>query len=125
MNKATPSDPKPCEGRRKDGQPCRAFALASGYCFSHDPARQAEREAAHRRGGFNSSKVARLKRLIPERLLPVYALLEQALGEVHEGRLDPKRANAMASLARAMVSVLTAGEMEERLRRLEGDSKEV
>ncbi len=32
--------------------------------------------------------------------------------EVHEGRLDPRRATAMASLAGAMVKVIKAGEGE-------------
>ena len=36
------------------------------------------------------------------------------------GTLPPSRAQAMASLATAMVRVLTAGELEERLRELEG-----
>ena len=45
---------------------------------------------------------------------------EKALDEVHAGTLPPSRAQAMASLATAMVRVLTAGELEERLRELEG-----
>ncbi len=39
--------------------------------------------------------------------------------EVHDGTLDPKVASAMAALSRAMVSVLAAGELEERVRQLE------
>lgn len=42
-----------------------------------------------------------------------------ALREAHDGRLDPRRAQAMASLAGAMVRVMTAGELEGRLRKLE------
>jgi hypothetical protein len=45
--------------------------------------------------------------------------LERALNEVHDGELDPRAATAMASLAGALVRVITAGELEERLRRLE------
>ena len=48
------------------------------------------------------------------------ALLEDALGEVHRGELDPRAASAMASLAGALVRAMTAGELEERLRALEG-----
>jgi ribosomal protein S9 len=51
--------------------------------------------------------------------LPVYDKLETALSEVHEGGLKPQQASAMAALARAMVSVLTSGELEERLRDIE------
>jgi hypothetical protein len=49
----------------------------------------------------------------------VYSALEAALAEVHDGRLAPQRAQAMAALARAMVQVVTAGELEERVRDLE------
>ena len=39
--------------------------------------------------------------------------------EVHDGELDPRQAQAMASLAGALVRVITSGELEERLRSLE------
>ncbi|MFC1972596.1 hypothetical protein ACFLVE_04250 [Chloroflexota bacterium] len=51
--------------------------------------------------------------------MPVYDKLENALEEVHGGKLESKQAQAMASLARAMVAVLTSGELEERVRGLE------
>jgi len=56
---------------------------------------------------------------MPPRLVPIYELLESALGEVHEGSLKAGQAIAMATLARALVAVLQAGEMEERVRQLE------
>ncbi len=114
------SDPKRCIGRRKDGQPCTAPALGSSpYCYAHDPERAAERDQARRKGGENSAKIVRMRGLVPPRLAPVFDALEAALGEVHGGALDPKQAQAMASLARAMVAVLSAGELEERVRALE------
>jgi hypothetical protein len=57
--------------------------------------------------------------LCPPRLVGVFDLLEEALSEVHDGQLDPRIAQAMSSLASAMVRVLTSGELEERVRRLE------
>jgi hypothetical protein len=50
----------------------------------------------------------------------VFEELAQALGEVHAGTLKPGQAIAMAALARAMCAVLSAGEVEQRLRELEG-----
>jgi hypothetical protein len=118
--KAIPSDAKRCAGTRKDGAPCGALALGpSGYCYTHDPERTEQRAEARRRGGRNSAKVVRLRGFLPSRLVPVYEALEAALSEVHDGELDARRANAMASLARAMATVLTAGELEERVRTLE------
>ena len=61
----------------------------------------------------------RLRGLVPPRLEAVYDRLEKALEQVHDGVLDSKQAIAMASIARAMVAVLTSGELEERVRGLE------
>jgi len=51
--------------------------------------------------------------------MSVYDALETALDEVHKGALEPRVGGAMAALAGAMVRVLTSGELEERVRRLE------
>ena len=51
-------------------------------------------------------------------------MLEQAFTEVYTGQLEPRRATAMAALARSMVAVLTGGELEERLRNFEVRVKE-
>ena len=108
-----------CAGIRRDGQRCTAAGMLDGYCFNHAPDREADRTEARRKGGHNRSNAARLRGLMPPRLIPVFDRLEQALEETHAGTLDPRHAQAMASLARAMVAVLTSGELEERLRRLE------
>lgn len=108
-----------CKSGTRNGEPCRGFAMADGYCFSHSPALEAKRLEARAKGGKNSSRAARLRGLIPPRLVPVYDKLETALEEVHTGNLESKQATAMAALARAMVAVLTTGELEERVRALE------
>ena len=86
--------------------------MESGYCFAHDPVTKDKREAARVKGGENSSHAARLEKLLPSRLRPAFDRLEAAMKEVHEGRLDPRQATAMASLAGAMVKVIKAGEQE-------------
>jgi hypothetical protein len=57
--------------------------------------------------------------LVPPRLVPIFDVLESALSEVHNGDLSPSQGTAMATIAKALVAVLTAGELEERLRDLE------
>lgn len=111
--------PPTCTATRKDGKPCQARATKSGLCLAHDPGLEEKRQEARRQGGLNKARVARLGRLCPPRLVAVYDHLEEALGQVHKGELDPRAATAMAALAGAMVRVLTSGEIEERLRRLE------
>ena len=123
MNRALIGDTKHCTGIRKDGQPCGSQVLSDGtYCYVHAPGQADEREAARRRGGQNRANAVRLRRLVPPRLLPVYDQLETALADVLAGRLDPRQATAAAALARALVTTLQAGELEERLRRLEAEA---
>ncbi len=100
---------------RRISPPCTAQAGASGYCIGHDPGAL----EARRKGGHATSRAERAGKLLPARLQPMVSLLEDALGEVHRGELDPRAASAMASLAGALVRAMTAGEMEERLRVLE------
>jgi hypothetical protein len=104
-----------CPAITRSGQPCRARATANGWCVAHTPA-AAEWRA---KGGRATRRSERAARLLPARLQPVAALLDTALREVYEGTLEPKQATAMAALAGALVRVVTAGEVEERLRAIE------
>ena len=108
-----------CRANRKDGEPCRAQALRDGLCLSHSPVYKERMAAARKKGGRNKSRSARVEKLMPRRLRPVFNLLARAMVETYEGGLDPRQANAMSSLAGAMVRVLVGGEIEERVRRLE------
>ncbi len=108
------ADGPTCSAPTKSGKPCHGRPGESGYCFAHDPATKDKREAARVKGGENSSSAARLEKLLPSRLRPTFDRLEAAMKEVHEGRLDPRRATAMASVAGAMVKIIKAGEEEAR-----------
>ncbi|MBI4294634.1 MAG: hypothetical protein HY669_00515 [Chloroflexi bacterium] len=118
------ASPLLCRAKRKDGSRCRAVATTSGLCLAHDPMLEAKRQAARSAGGHNKAKSVRLGKLVPPRLVPVFDRLEQAMQQVHQGEIDPRVAQALASLAGAMVRVLTSGELEERLRRLESKLEE-
>ena len=111
----TPSVTQRCTSLRRNGSPCTAKAGPTGYCIGHAPGAQ----DARRKGGHAASRAERAGKLLPARLQPMVSLLEDALGEVHRGELDPRAASAMASLAGALVRAMTAGELEERLRALE------
>lgn len=79
--------------------PCRC----GGLCWAHDPQLVEARRAARLKGGHGKSRVARLSKLVPPRLMKVYGVLETALSEVHERKITPQVAGAMAGLASAMV----------------------
>jgi hypothetical protein len=108
-----------CLSKKKNGEPCRAKALPDGYCFVHSPATVEERRLARARGGQNSAVVVRAEKLGPERLTSVFGALGEALADVRRGKLDPRIAIAMAGVARAMMAVVTVGELEDRVRGLE------
>ena len=100
-----------CSAITKRGQRCQGTPRpSSNYCFAHDPSLAAKRKTARVKGGKNSSRVARLEKLMPSRLRPVFDRLERAMREVHDGSLDPRQATAIASLAGAMVKVFQAGQ---------------
>jgi hypothetical protein len=56
---------------------------------------------------------------MPERMRPVADLLATAMAQTFRGQMDPRRSSALAALASAYVRVVTAGELEQRLEKLE------
>ncbi len=110
-----------CAATRRDGQPCAAPAQAgSRWCFTHDPAKDAERRAAREKGGQNKATAIRAEHLpLPNYLKPVLGAVLAAIRDVRAGTLTPAQASAIASLAGAAVRVVSAGQLEERLQALE------
>jgi hypothetical protein len=104
-----------CMGIRSDGKICGSAAVSPrGFCFAHDPDRHLERREVHEK----TTKAAdRVRRSATENLDDVVARLERAVAEVHEGRLDPQQALAMASLAQAMVDTIELAKTQEAERR--------
>lgn len=112
-----------CSATRRDGQPCKAPALKDGKCFAHAPGLRQKREAARQAGGRNRATAARLEArsatLVPAVMRPVLHRLLQAMIEVGNGTMEPRRATALASVASAIVRVYEVGQIEERLSALE------
>lgn len=104
-----------CSATKKDGTPCKAWAVKDGLCVGHI----SESKEGRAKGGLHSSKKHRLDAMLPLRLRPVLELLEKALTEVYEGKLKPSEATAIAALAGATVKVIEAGVFEQRLIELE------
>ena len=112
--------PQPCAAVCKNGQPCRIQVLVDGrYCFAHAPAHAAKRAEARARGGKHRANAARLQRLVPPRLVPVFSQLEGALVGVLEGTVEPAQGTSAAAIARAMCAVMSTAELEQRVRDLE------
>ena len=114
-----------CKATRKNGQPCQAPAGEDGYCFGHSPRLAEARRAGSSRGGRHKRTEARATRLMPEVLRPVLYKLLHGMAEVDAGRMDPRVATALASLASATVKVYEVASLEQRLLALEEQSARV
>ncbi len=108
-----------CTDRNRDGQPCSAQVLRDGLCRWHHPDLTEERAAWRRKGGEGRSTANRAGKRLPKTLHDVQGALLRALTAVEAGELEPARANAMAALARALVTVTEYATLESRIAVLE------
>ncbi len=100
--------------------PCRGRALPGvEFCFAHAPELATRRVEARERGGRNRSRTARARAALPTDLRGVMQRLHTALDRLDAGRLEPRTASAMASLAGAIVRIWEAASLEARLTRME------
>ncbi|HDH25191.1 MAG TPA: hypothetical protein ENH00_03215 [Actinobacteria bacterium] len=119
-----PSTPKHCAGKTANGKPCTQTILVDGvYCVAH--AETAEvihlRDAARADGGHARSNAARLMKLVKADPLhsDLFTKLAIAFEEVHDGVIAPNVANAMASLSRPMLALITSLDEAKRLSAVE------
>lgn len=104
---------KRCQGTNKAGERCGAPAGASGYCISHDPARQATHRAGVEKGGRVSRRVHDLTALPAEMPPATFAKwlrgrLIDVWNSLEAGEIEPGKAHAFAALANAMKGLLEA-----------------
>jgi hypothetical protein len=115
-------DNERCHAKRSDGKPCRAHTVqGSSFCFAHDPSCEAKRGEARRRGGVNAhaSDALPYKRLRLRTPRHVVALLEETAAAVRAGLLSVRIANSLGYIGQVALRALEAGELEERVARLE------
>ncbi len=108
-----------CRGANTAGAPCDAKPVRpSGWCYWHDPALEAERTEGRRQGGRQRSHGARAKKAM-KGAGDVAPVLWQALNDLAAGTLEPARGQAMASVARALVTIHEVTAIEDRIAALE------
>ncbi len=117
-----------CTAPTQAGPRCRADALpGEDLCFTHSPRVKVERADARRRGGQAKSNAARAAKMwaavgreIPDENLP--ALLKAAMLDVRAGKIEPAVATALATLAKAAVSITADIDLERRIDALEQEA---
>ncbi len=111
-----------CQAIARSGRPCSSPPLAgSSWCWIHDPAAGEARREASRKGGHARSNQARARKRIPDAMGTdeLNGYLSLLFKGVIGGRIEPKVGTAAATIARAMLEVRSASEIEDRLAELE------
>ena len=111
-----------CSATNKDARPCSAQVWKEGLCRWHHPELEAQRTEGRRKGGLARSNRARAHKQLPADPMSdeeVHAWLGVVFTRVIAGAMAPGVGVAAGSIARAMVAVRQAGELEERLSALE------
>ena len=111
-----------CCAIAKSGKRCVTPVMAgSAYCWMHDPAAAEARREAARKGGRNRATKARALAAIPEAMSTeeLAGWLSLLFKQVMAGRTEPRVGTAAATIARVMIDVREATELEQRIADLE------
>ena len=110
-----------CKGTNKRGNPCKAAATSSGYCYLHsDPSRAAQlgREGGRRNRHFIEDTARPLPAL--DSITNIRNAVSSIIEDIYTGRVHPRKAAAMAPLLGVLLRASTGAELEQRIQRLEG-----
>ena len=113
-----------CSALNRDGKPCSAQAWRDGLCRWHHPDLAEDRANWRAKGGAERSNARRATKTLPKDLADVRDALLRALVGLEEGHVDPRRASAMAAVARAVCHVQEVGDLERRLAALEEEARQ-
>lgn len=110
---------KKCQSLTSKGEPCRAYATNSGYCFTHDVSKGKERALARRNGGL-ATKTPHFAdaTLLPSKVRnidSVFTILDYALFEAIGLDNSIQRGRLLVSISHGYVEALKVGEFQERL----------
>ncbi len=115
------ADARRCKATNRTGEQCSAAHYRDGWCRWHHPDLEEKRQAERVAGGRARSNRARARKQLQQTrdLREVDALLCAALTSVLAGRITPGVGTAAASIARVIVAVRTAHDLEARLAAIE------
>lgn len=111
-----------CTATTKTGAPCKGKQYRDGLCRFHHPDLEFERQRTRAEGGKAKANSRRARKHLADDMLSmtqVGGLLSRTLTKLETGEMQPGVATAMASVAKALVSIRDAGDLEERLSELE------
>ena len=110
-----------CTANTKSGAPCKAHAVrGKTFCLLHlnpENAINLGRRGGHRRAIYDPDEVTPFS--APTSAQEQAAILAQVQVEVHQGKLDPRVATTIGTLAGAYLNALEIIEFGSKLRQLE------
>ena len=114
-----------CSSQTRSGQQCNAAAMRdSANCFLHSSAEAAATVGA--RGGARRKifDLAKLKRFGPAKNpADLLRVVTWTLSDLRAGKIDPKTAQVVGSLAAVAATLMRTADLETRIARLEERSK--
>jgi hypothetical protein len=111
-----------CKAPNRTGKPCSATHFRDGWCRWHHPELEGQRQAERAAGGQARSNKVRARKQLADAVLTINdldGLLCRALVQVAGGRMEPGVGSSMAGIAKTVVAIRQASELERRLEELE------
>lgn len=116
-----------CKAIKENGEPCKAQAMANGYCYRHNPEISDEEKLQASATGGNKPTITRLERQIAtaqdeiniRNLNGVVDLIENNIKDVRQGNIDPRVSNAIVQSLNVLLKVYELGIQDTRIRKLE------
>ena len=109
-----------CQGRRKDGKPCRAAATSGGLCFFHaNPNKASELGRIGGRRNGHSGVVDSDPLPAVYTAKAVQDTIARLLSDVHAGKIHPSVAAAMATLLNLQLRAIEATDHEGQIAKLQ------
>ena len=114
-----------CRATTKSGKPCSAFATPTGLCYFHQHPERAKELG--RKGGMKNRHYPLI--LEPTAIGPletaedVRAMLEQAVNDFLNRRIDARMLSALASASGALLKTIEVADIEPRMAELEEQLK--
>lgn len=112
-----------CKALNSKGEPCKAKAMANGYCYRHNPeiSDECKREAS-KRGGAKLDPQTIAKTYTPikgQTLADLQNALLRNANDLRAGKIDARTSNAVVQNIIALIEAYKVGNIEQRLARLE------
>lgn len=116
-------DTTTCKGTNRAGGPCSATPqTGKTWCVWHDPGLVEQRKQWNRDAGRAKSNKNRARKKLSEAVMTIDdidAALCAAMQQVGSGTMEPGIGTAMATIAKTVIGIRTASEIERRLTDLE------